>query len=109
MKRTMGINEIAQELIDDQDNGFSRAGCYALAEYLEQLCEDLGEELEFDRVGIRCEYSEYENLEELAAQYTVYGLDDIDDTEEREDFIREWAQDNTTLIEFDGGVIIQDF
>ena len=35
-------------------------------EHLEQIEEDCGTEIEFDRVALRCEYSEHESLQEWA-------------------------------------------
>ena len=46
----------------ERKDTFSYAGLEALFEYLEQLEEDTGEEMEFDMVGICCDYTEYENL-----------------------------------------------
>ena len=59
MKQTLTTYDIAEALVNDEDGGWSRAGAFAMAEYLEQYEEDTGEELDLDVVAIRCDYSEY--------------------------------------------------
>ena len=56
-------------LANDENSSFSRSGAYALVEYLEQLEEDTGEDMEFCHVGIRCDYSEYDSLQDWAGDY----------------------------------------
>lgn len=105
--------DIADALMNDIHANWSRAGAFALAEYFEQLEEDLGESIEFDRVAIRCEFSQYESLQEWASEYGLdcidLGVDSEDDDETKEEAIREYIQDNGQLIEFDGGVIVSSF
>ena len=66
---------------DTYKNNFSYEGLHALFEYIEQVEEDIGEEFEFDMVGICCDYSEYDSLKDFNADYSnddkVYTLDDI--------------------------------
>jgi len=120
MKKTMTTYDIAHELIDDGNANWSRAGAFALAEYLEELEESTGEEMEFDHVAIRCDFSEYADLETWLSEY--YGrpipaayesagidLDGEEDEEEKGELIRSHIQDHGTLIEFDGGIIVSSF
>lgn len=122
MKKTMTQYEIAEELMNDINANWSRAGAFALAEYFEQLEEDLGESIEFDRVAIRCEFSQYESLQEWAKHYftnidAIHELSlTLDDdgiieqsNDELDDAIRDYIQDYGQLIEFDGGVIVSQF
>jgi hypothetical protein len=46
-----------------KQHGFSYEGTKALFEYFEQYEQDCDMEMEFDPVGIRCDFDEYENLE----------------------------------------------
>ena len=114
--------EIAHELMQDTNANWSRAGAFALAEYFEELEEDLGESIEFDAVAIRCDFSEYESFQEWASEYftqvdAIYELSlTLDDDgiieqsdDELDDAIRDYIQDNGQLIEFDGGVIVSQF
>ena len=81
-----------------RENNFSYWGRIALFEYFEQLEEDMGEQIEFDPIAICCEYSEYENLEEIKNNY-----DCIENYEDLEN--------NTSIIEIENTdrLIIQDF
>ena len=56
---------------DTYKNNFSYEGLSALFDYLEEMEESTGEELEFDPVALCCEYSEYDSLTDLVADYWV--------------------------------------
>ena len=77
---------------------FSREGLDSLFDYFEQLEEDMGKEIDFDPIAICCEYSEYENFEEIKNNY-----DCIENYEDLEN--------NTSIIEIENTnrLIIQDF
>lgn len=90
-------------------NNFSYEGKRALFDYLEQLSNDIGEDIELDIVALCCEYSEYSNLREVSEQYFMYNCTEEEKAEYTDEKAREYFQNNTTLIEFDNGVIIQDF
>ena len=96
-------------MCDDKNAKWSWDGALALVEYLEELELDAGEEMEFDAVGIRCEWSEYASLEEWAADYGFEPEASTEDEREREEEIRDYIRDNGQLIEFDGGVIVSRF
>ena len=95
MIETLSTSEAAHRLLNDDNANWSYNGAHALIEWIEDLEEDTGTPIEFDRVAIRCDFSEYESIEEVLEQY---GLDSEED-----------LHDHTTVIEFEGGVIIQDF
>ena len=101
MKTILSTNEVINELRRDEYAGWSYEGAKAIAQYLKEYEESTGEELQFDPVAIRCEFTEYENAIEAAAQYTSELT--------TEAAALEYLQDHTTVIEFDGGVIIQAF
>lgn len=84
-------------------HNFTYEALGALFDYFIELEDCLGEEIEFDMVAICCEFSEYEDWQEFAANYSSFiereSVKDIDD-----------LRDHTTVIELDnGGFIIQDF
>lgn len=87
---------------DNYKNNFSFEGANALQEYLEQLSDDIGENIEFDPIAWCVEYSEYKDWQEA---YEQYGDGTITDKDEQKEFIYE----NTATYEFDGGIIVQDF
>lgn len=96
--KRIGLNEFIEAFKEIDRDYFSYEGYEALYEYLEELSDDIGQPLELDPVAIACDFSEYESLEEIAEEY---GRDDIKTLEDLGYY--------TTVIEFNGGVIIQDF
>jgi hypothetical protein len=80
----------------DYKDSFSYEGKKALFEYLDELEEGTRAQIEMDIVALACDFTEYDSIEDCLKNY-----DNIKDKEE--------LQDNTTLIEFEGGVIIQNF
>lgn len=117
MKETLSVTQIADRLHADENAGWSYAGARALAEYLDELDGDLGEDTELDVVAIRCDWSEYESLQDFAEEYfggmakalDTIGVDDEPTDEEIDDAIRDWIQDNAALVEFNGGIIVSSF
>ena len=59
MKQTVNFNDFrdAFRAFDRMEN-FSYEGMQALFDYLEQLEEDTGEEIELDVIALCCDYSE---------------------------------------------------
>lgn len=83
---------------DTYKNNFSYDGLTALFNYLEELEEDTGEEMEFDVVSICCTYSEYENLEEFQECYS----DEYESIEKLEEY-------TTVIMIDDESFIVEDF
>lgn len=97
MKKTISLYDFRKGFEDmNRSNNFSYEGLTALFEYFEQLENDCSIEIELDVIAICCEYTEYENIEELQKNYS-----DIEDMED--------LYNHTQVITFDGGFIIQDF
>lgn len=97
----------------DTSANWSHDGASALIEYLEQLEEDTGTEIEFDAVAIRCDYSEYESALQAADDHGYEPNPNLDDDKQSDDDKEAdalaWLQDQTQVIEFTGGVIIQNW
>ena len=118
MKNTLNTSEAASLLMADDNAAWSMAGAFALVEYLEQIEEDCGTEIEFDRVALRCEYSEFTDIIDWAYGYWGTGewkdelgfdVDEEIDEDEAKEAIRDYIQDHGQLIEFDGGIIVSEF
>lgn len=93
---------------DSYKNSFSVNGAYALFEYLDDLSEELQENFEFDPIAWCVEYSEYSDFDAfqhdtgyVSNGVSYRGYDNINSLDE--------LKDNTVIIEFDGGIIVQDF
>ena len=74
---------------------FSRPALHALYEYYDGLSNDIGEDIELDVVGMCCEWSEYKDIEAVKEDYEIKNLSDL--------------QDSTTVVEFDGGLLVHEF
>ena len=86
---------------------FSYEGRAALFDYLEQLEQDTGQELELDVVALCCDYYE-DTPEAIAANYRidVEGLDE----DEQIDAVREYLMDQGAYCgEFPGGFVYSAF
>jgi hypothetical protein len=75
MKQTINFYDFQKAFQDLRPNNFSYQGLRALFEYLEELEESTGEEIEFDIIALCCDFIEYESVEEYERDYN----DDIED------------------------------
>ena len=106
----LNTNQVADALRRDEYAGWSYDGAKALAEWLEGLAEDTGEPYELDTVALRCEFSEYDDAADACQNYDeAPDESEYNDEEEHEAACLEWLQDNTAVIEFNGGLIVRDF
>jgi|TARA_R100000008_G_C3582339_1_gene169448 hypothetical protein len=75
---------------DTYKNNFSYYALLALFEYLENLEDDTGEKLEFNRVELIGDYNEYNSLKEFQSDYGKPEIKTLDD-----------LSDHTTVIKVD--------
>ena len=109
MKKTINTYEFERAFTDmGRKDQFSYEGKKALFEYLEDLEDDTGEEIELDVIALCCEYSEHDSAVECANEYG-FEPDEDDDEDEREESALDYLRDRTSVIEFNGGIIIQKF
>lgn len=99
-----------------REDQFSREALEALFNYLEEYEEETGFRVELDVIGLCCEFTEYSNAIEAAADYgftSELESEDYEDAESyddaKEEEALEWLQDRTEVISFDSGLIIQNF
>ncbi len=90
------INEYAfrDTFMAIRPNDFTYAGLTALFEYLEE--EEAGEGIELDVIAICCEFTEFIDFTEIQGDY-----DNVKTIGE--------LRELTTVIVFNGGIIIQNF
>ena len=106
MKTEMTTYECAKALTHDDFASWTRSGAFALVEYLEQMEDDCETSIQFDPVALRCEYSEYKSFSEFAKErwsndcHMHWATDKV---------IKDFIEPRSALIEFDGGLIVQDF
>lgn len=85
-------------------DSFSYQGFEALFDYLDELSDDLGENIELDPVAICCDYSEC-NLDDLKQEYDYL----VPDGDFDQDDIQEWydlLQEHTIVIRVDEDSLI---
>lgn len=113
MKVTVNERMFRDMFIDyDRKDNFSYEGLGLLFDYLEQLEEDTGNEMELDVIALCCDYSEL-TLEQFAAEYSLtiswdfsFSSDGIIQPTEEEirellkEAIDEYISENTTLVGF---------
>jgi hypothetical protein len=70
-------NELIHNLLADEYANWSYEGAEALVNYLEDLSDDIGTDIEFDLVAIRCQYREYSSMDELLAEYSSSDKEEV--------------------------------
>ena len=98
MKQHIMESQFVAGVVSDEYNNMSYEGARALFEYLEEFEDSCGTEIEFDVVALRCEWTEYENIQEALNEYI--GIRTVEE-----------LRDNTTVIEIPESdkIIIQEF
>lgn len=114
MKQTLTTTQAVYMLLNDTARTWSYNGAKALVEYMEQAEEDCGEEWEFDVVQLRCDWSEYSAATECAGDYGWEWCNDDElegdeEEEAKEQSALDYLKGRTTVIEFDGGLIVANF
>ena len=101
--KTVNFNDFLEEFKNyGREEQFSYEGKKALFDYLNDLSEDIGEPIELDIIGLCCDYTEYDSLEEFLNDYGYTIGEDINDIEDIRDY--------TTVIQINNkSFIIQDF
>ena len=91
---------------------FSYQALKALFEYLEELSEDTGQDIEFDPIAICCEFNECDAVATFSREYlNVEGEaqamdEECDDDEERLEWVREYLEERTSVVKCEGGMIL---
>ena len=89
---------------------FSYNGLTALYNYLEELFGEDGEyEYDLDVVSLCCDFTEYENALQAAKNYRLFTIDEKLNEEEQEREALQFLSKRTTIIHFDGGIMMQEF
>ena len=105
MYTNLSTDEAIKLLKDDDNADWSWSGATALIEYLENLEDSLDKPIKFDKVAFQYEYSEYESILQAAEHYGF----DADEGGEIEAAALKYLEDRTTVIQFEGGVIIKEY
>jgi hypothetical protein len=84
-----------------RETQFSVNARRALFAHFEDFEHDTGTEIELDPIGICCEWTEYPSAISASKEYGQ--------SFETESEALDWLQEQTQVVEFDGGIVIQLF
>ena len=95
----------------DRGHNFGYAGWNAIGDYLEQLSDDIGEDVEVDIIGICCEYSSAEDVGDFWNEYGKFSSIDADEWEEmgedeKLEVVQDYLQENTSVVVCEENLII---
>lgn len=77
MKDTIYKSDFIDRMMDIRPDNFSYDGLVALFDYLEEIEDSCGEEMEFDPIAICCDFTEYDILDWLRQQFTDDEIDEV--------------------------------
>lgn len=96
MKTTVNFSDFCDAFKSyNRDNNFSYNGKRALFDYLEEMEQSTGEEIELDVIALCCEYNE-NHIDDIISSYDI-DVEGMGNDEKRE-AVRDYLQDNTCLI-----------
>ncbi len=106
MKQSVNFSEFVDAFrAHDRQDQFSYDGKRAFFDYLEQLEEDTGAEIELDVIALCCDYSEH-TLKEIAENYNQEQKGENESDKDFNSRIREYLNNNTTVIDVSDDVVI---
>ena len=80
----------------DRYDQFGYEALSSLFDYLEEMEDETGEEIELDVIALCCDYS-VDTVEEIAANYSI----EAEEGEDLRDAVLDYLNDNTTVIDAD--------
>ena len=102
MYETLNIHRVAYLLCMDEYASWTHQQATAIAEYYEELENEIEEGIEFDQVAIRCEWAGYNSACKAAEEYSVKFEDEV--------AAIEWLREQTVVIECkDKAIVLQQF
>ena len=106
MKITLTESEFINRFLAIRGN-FSREALRVLFAHLEELERDCGEEVEFDPIGICCDWTEYASALEAAEAYGFKAKETEDERADKsEDDAIAFLRDETAILELSSGRIV---
>ena len=69
--KTLSTEEMMHDLICDEYARWTPQGARALVNHLQDMSDDIGEDIIWDRVALRCDFSEYESWDMLRSDYDL--------------------------------------
>jgi len=91
------------------EGNFTVEALHALFDYFEQWEDETGEAVEFDVIALCCQFAEYESAMDAVYEINADVYRDVtenNDSETAEENLLDWLHDQTIVVEFPGGIII---
>ena len=110
MKNTVTLYDFRESFRQVRPNNFSYEGLEVLFDGLTEIEENCDTEIEFDVIGLCCEFSEA-TPEEIQDNYSVALRDVYEGRYIPSALIREWLEENTLVMgeTSSGSIVYQDF
>ncbi len=100
--QTPSLSNLTHQLTQDEYANWSYDDAHAIVEYLDELSDDTGENIEFCPVAIRCDVNSY-TWEDIREYYS--NIDDIANAEDTDELL-EALQDHTSIITHDDDHVV---
>jgi len=98
--QTPSLSNLAHQLTQDEYANWTYSDAYAIVEYLDELSDDTGENIEFCPVAIRCDVNSY-TWDEIREYYPCT-MANAESTDE----LLEALQDHTSVITYDDDHVV---
>lgn len=80
MFEVLTTSQVIDYLLADEYANWTYYEALALVDYYESMEDEIGEQIQFDRVAIRCDWNSYDGMEDILCNY-----EDIDESATLED------------------------
>jgi hypothetical protein len=107
MYQTINFSQFCDSFSDTYKNNFSYEAKKALFDYFEELEEVDGIVTELDPIALCCEWTEYDNLDEVKAQYSR--IESLEDLQNHTQVIEIPAGHNLDGTVNGGGLLVMEF
>jgi len=110
MKMTINFSDFCDAFFNSgRKDQFSYYGKKALFEYIESVEQDTGDETELDIISLCCEFTEFDTAFEAAKDCSGFTIEGDLNEEEQEKQALQFLSDETTILQFKGGIIMQNY
>jgi len=105
MKKTLSESDFVDGFEHcGRGNQFSRDARQWLFDYYEECESGCEEEMEYDPIGICCEWTEYDSNEELIEEFKDHLTGDEEDEDEKLETIKDYLGNRTTIGDVGDGI-----
>jgi len=100
--QTPSLSNLAHQLVQDEYANWTYSDAYAIVEYLDELSDGTGENIEFCPVAIRCDVNSY-TWDDIREYYS--NIDEISNAEDNDELL-DVLIDHTIVINHDDDHVV---